>query len=121
MLRAAGPSAVSSADAATLAPLLDANQSVSPTTGQTVVLTNNNLDGSCAITPAGLLAALTITLPTEGASRINQERDIYISQAITALTIGGAVSIVGNITTSIANTWITAKKVAANTWILRVT
>ena len=120
MLRGATAS-LGTADAAIIAPLLDANQTASPTTGQTVTLTNNNLDGSCAITPAGTLAALTITLPTEGASRINQERDIWISQAITALTINGATTIVGNITTSIANAWISVKKVAANTWVLRVT
>ena len=120
MLRGAGPPAATAADAAALAPLLDANQAFSPTTGQTITLTNSNLDGSCALTPAGTLAALTITLPTDVASRINQSRDIWISQAITALTINGATTIVGNIGSSIANTWITAKKVAANTWILRV-
>jgi hypothetical protein len=112
---------LSASDASALVSNFDANQSASPTTGQTVTLTNSNLDGSAAITPAGTLAALTITLPTEGSSRINQARDIWISQAITALTINGAVTIVGNITASVANVWITAKKVAANTWILRVT
>jgi len=120
MLRGASVGLTGS-DASALVPSFDANQAASPTTGQTVVLTNSNLDGSCAITPAGTLAALTITLPSEANSRINQERDIWISQAITALTINGATTIVGNITTSIANAWISAKKVAANTWVLRVT
>jgi len=120
MLRAAGPLALTSADAVTIAPLLDANQAFSPTTGQTITLTKNNLDGACAITPAGTLASLTITLPDESVSRINQSRDIWISQAITTLTINGATTIIGNVTNSLANAWITCKKVAANTWILRV-
>lgn len=120
MLRSAGPNAMSAADALALVSNLYANQAASPTTGQTVVLTDNRLDGACAITPAGTLAALTITLPTEANSVVNQERDIWISTAITSLTINGATTIIGSPGASIANAWISVKKVAANTWLVRV-
>lgn len=92
-------------------------QTVTPTAGQTVVMTDDSLDGSLNLTPAGLLATLTITLPSEANSRIGQERRINTTQALTALTIGGASSILNTVTTLALGGSVTFEKIAANTWI----
>lgn len=73
-----------------------ANQFASPLTGTTVVVTTAN--SWLVLTPAGTIAALTLTLPTD---RIDGEEVIVNStQIITALTVGGAgTTVVGAPTT----------------------
>ncbi len=92
-------------------------QAASPTAGQTVVMTDSAVDGTLYLTPAGTLATLTVTLPTEVNSRIGQIRRIGTSQALTLLTIGGATTILGNVTTLALGASASFQKVAANTWI----
>lgn len=61
-------------------------QFAAPTTGQTVTVTTG--DTWLLITPAGTLAMLTITLPTDRTD--GEIVRVTSSQILTALTVGGA-------------------------------
>lgn len=91
-------------------------QNSTPTAGQTIVITDTLADITLMLSPAGTLATLTVTLPTDGGSRIGQVVSIFTTQIITALTINGAASILNAVTTAALNGCSTYKKVAANTW-----
>lgn len=92
-------------------------QAASPTTGQTVVMTDTPADGMLYLTPAGTLATLTVTLPTDANSAIGQVVRIATSQILTALTINGATTILGNVTTLALGGSASFQKVAASTWV----
>lgn len=77
---------------------------------------DNSADATLWLNPAGTLAALTVTLPTESKSRICQRVSIGSSKIITTLTINGASTINGTVTTLAAGSLYTFQKVAANTW-----
>lgn len=93
-------------------------KNVSPTTGQTVAFDNASADQVLYITPAGSLAALTITLPSDATSRLAQRAVFSTSQAITALTVTGATSINNAPANLSANDCFAFIKVASNTWVL---
>lgn len=96
-----------------------ARQTASPTTGQTVNMTNSSFTGFLYLTPAGTIAALTVALPAEANSILGQVRRITTSQAITALTLtqqGGGQTILGAPAGLTAGQTIAVMKVAANTW-----
>jgi hypothetical protein len=57
-----------------------------------------------------------VTLPTEANSRIGQVVRITTSQVLTALTINGATTIRGNVTTLALGGFVAFQKVAANLW-----
>lgn len=57
-----------------------------PTTGQTVAATPNSDTYAVAVTPAGTLANLTLTIPN--GSRAGQTCSFSFSQVITALALG---------------------------------
>lgn len=63
MLRAAGGLALDAGTTQAFASALNANQSVVPSSGDTVVMTQNNLDGLLMLNPGATLAALTVTPP----------------------------------------------------------
>lgn len=88
-----------------------------PSTGQTVAMAGGDADGSLVLTPAGTLAALTVTLPPDASSVIGQTRRIITTQAITALTVNGATTIINAPASMGAGTTVTFEKIAANTWI----
>lgn len=94
-------------------------QTASPTTGQTVAATSDDKDRTLVLTPAGTLAALTITFPTNAASRLGQVLCITTSQAITALSVTAGQTITGVPAGLAANDFITFQKIAASTWRLR--
>jgi hypothetical protein len=105
------------ANAAASAASLTDYQTASPTTGQTVVMNDNSIDGVLWLTPAGAIATLTITVPTNANSRLGQTRRIATSQDInTTLTINGG-TILNAPATLIGNTGFSLVKVAANTWM----
>lgn len=88
----------------------------------TASLTFNTLgnDEELYLTPAGTIAALTITFPTDAQSRIGQQIGFVSTQIVTALTLTlpGSVAINGVAPTSLAvNARYTFTKVAANTWL----
>lgn len=91
-------------------------QTATPTTGQTVVITDDSSDRLVVINPAGSLATLTITLPSEANSRVGQKIEIAFTQPIIALTIGGAVTIRNTLTAALLGDSRVFRKVAANTW-----
>lgn len=91
-------------------------QTVTPTTGQTVSMTDNAVDNTLYLTPAGTLAALTVNLPSNANSRIGQVERIFTTQQITALTVANATTILGNPTTLNVNESVSFQKMAANTW-----
>ncbi len=91
-------------------------QTASPTTGQTVVMTDSAVDGTLYLTPAGALLALTVTFPTNANSVLGQIRRIASTQAVTTLTLDGA-TILNPLTAIVANTATSFQKVASNTWI----
>jgi hypothetical protein len=75
-----------------------AQQFAAPTTGQTVVVATG--DSWLVLTPAGTLAALTVTLP---ADRTDGETVLVnTSQTLTALTVGGAGTTVNGAPTTLA-------------------
>ena len=92
-------------------------QTASPTTGQTVVMTDDDTDGTLYITPAGALAALTITFPSDANSRVGQWRRVACTKAVAALTLGG-VTVLNATSSLIINDCFTFEKITANTWIL---
>jgi len=91
-------------------------QTSSPTTGQTVAMTSDDKDRTLALTPAGTLAALTITFPSNAASRVGQLVCISTSQAVTALTATAGQTISGFPSSAAAADFFTFQKVAASTW-----
>lgn len=103
------------AAAATAAALTD-YQTASPATGATVVMNANSIDGLLFLTPAGTLATLTVTLPTDGSSRLGQIRRLSSTQELTALTVNGA-TVLNSPTTLTANNTVGFQKVSAGTWM----
>lgn len=91
-------------------------QSVSPTTGQTVTLVNDDKDRTLVLTPAGAIAALTITFPSDANSRLGQIVGITTSQPVVAVTLTAGVSVSGFITSLSPNDFAIYQKIAANTW-----
>lgn len=69
-----------------------------PTTGQTVTVATG--DTWLIVTPAGTLAALTITLPTDRTD--GEIVRVSCSQIITSLTVGGAGTTVNGAPTTLA-------------------
>lgn len=90
---------------------------VTPTTGQTVSITNDSIDRVLWLTPAGTLLALTVNLPSEATSVIGQVVRIGTTAAITTLTVAGATNILNTVTTLALNGVVSFVKVAANTWV----
>lgn len=94
-------------------------QFATPTTGQTVTVTTGQ--SWLVVTPAGTLAALTITLPTNRTD--GQIVRVTCSQIITSLTVSGAGTTVTGAPTTLAavNGFFTmAYTSTLNAWI-RVT
>lgn len=98
--------------------------SATPVTDGAVAANTSKQDEQLYITPAGTLAALTITLPPVASARLGQKIDVHISQIITALTVsvsgGGAVT-GGSPDTSAANSSFGYRCVStagAGTWLL---
>jgi hypothetical protein len=95
-------------------------QAATPTTGQTVVMTDDDYDAILNLTPAGTLAALTITIPSNAKSRIGQVIHISSSQILTSLTISSAGQTLRGAPTTfaaVASAYCSFMKVAANTWV----
>lgn len=88
----------------------------SPTTGATVQFTSDSRDQLYYITPAGALLALTITLPSNATSVIGQQVRFCITQAVTALTINGASTILNTISALTGGELVCFVKVADNVW-----
>lgn len=91
-------------------------QTVVPTNGQTIQLTDDNTSGTIWLNPAGTLATLTLTMPTDAKSDLGQIRRIATSKAITSLTMNGA-TILNALTTMSANDCFEYQKVDVNTWV----
>lgn len=91
-------------------------QTVTPTTGQTVQMLDNQNDGTLFLTPAGTLATLTVRFPSDANSVLGQIRFVGSTQAITSLTMTNAVFL-NAIPALNANDFYAFQKVAANTWI----
>lgn len=92
---------------------------VTPVTGDTVVMRDTNEDGVLRLTPAGLLATLTINFPSDANSRIGQIRRIAANKAISLLSlgqIGGGFVVINGITSMVLGDEVSYQKVAANTW-----
>lgn len=106
----------SAAGAAAAQAYLMQTQAASPTTGQTVVATDDDKDRTIVLTPAGTLAALTITFPSDGASRLGQLLKITTSQAITAFSFTAGPTVNGFPSSAAVNDFFTFQKIAANAW-----
>lgn len=92
-------------------------KTASPTTGQTVGFDNVSADHTFYLTPAGALATLTVSLPSNATSTLGQTVTLATSQTLTALTINGAASIINNVTTLLGSATVSFRKVANDTWI----
>lgn len=86
----------------------------SPTTGATVTLPDQTQDMTAYITPAGTLVGLTIALPSDLVTVVGQIIRVFITQAITTLTLANIAPALASVS---LNGSFTLQKVAANTWI----
>ena len=91
-------------------------QNSAPTTGQTVVFTDDSQDRTLSLSPAGALLALTITFPSDANSRLGQLACVTSSQAVTTLSLTGGVTVQGIATSLVLNDFFCYQKIAANTW-----
>jgi hypothetical protein len=91
-------------------------QNAAPTTGATVVINDNASDTLLVLDPAGTLATLTVTLPSEANSRIKQVVRIASTRIITAITINGATTIIGAPVGLALGDNLAFQKIKANTW-----
>lgn len=95
-----------------------------PTTGQTVTATITKANELLYVTPAGTLAALTITLPASANARTGQIIRIFITQIVVALTVNttGGGTILGSLPdTSSPNSTFAYECVStsgAGTWVM---
>lgn len=88
-----------------------------PASGGTINITNTGMVGLTVINPAGTLATLTVNLPPDATSKVGQIERIAFLRAITALTIGGATTILGAPASALLGDNIGFQKVAANQWL----
>ena len=92
-------------------------QNATPASGAVLNMDDNAQDGMLYIQPAGLLASLTVNLPSEANSRTGQIRSLATSKAVTVLTIAGAVTIMSAPASMALGACYTFQKIAPNTWI----
>lgn len=105
------------AAASSVAQVTPAIQEASPTTGQTVTMTDDMTDGTLYVTPAGALLALTVALPSNANSRIGQIRRIVTSQIITGLTVSAASATIFGLPTTLAlGGSVSFQKIADGKW-----
>lgn len=97
-----------------LAAVRPTQQLASPTTGQTVVITETAVDVDLWLTPAGPIAALTVTLPN---GFVGQRATIASNQPITALTINGATTIFNPLTTLSIGDAFQMQKIGSSIWV----
>lgn len=92
---------------------------ITPVTTDVVTATATGASETMYLTPAGTLAALTYTFPTNANSRIGQVLRLVSTAVVTALTVSSSgLTLQGTAVTALAvNTPITWKKVAASTWM----
>lgn len=91
-------------------------QAASPASGATVVVQDGTNNILVNLTPATLLALLTVQLPSDAGSFIGEEIHIATTKAVTALTISGAVTIYNPLTTLQPGDVFVMEKIGANTW-----
>lgn len=91
-------------------------QSASPTSGATVVMQGGTTDSTLNLTPAGMLASLTVTMPSS--PQLGDKARIVTSNPITTLVINGATTILGNPGTLLNGESITLEYTATNTWMV---
>lgn len=95
---------------------LPALQVLTPTTGQTVSFLNSSVDQILTLNPAGALAALTITFPSDASSRLGQVVRVAAMQSIAALTLSGA-TILNGVTAMVSGDAFSFLKINTNTWV----
>lgn len=88
-----------------------------PIAGGTVAFATNASDQTILVKPAGLLATLTLTLPSEASSALGQIVRFATTQVLTALTTNGAASILNAVSTLAAGGSIGYQKVDTDTWV----
>lgn len=92
---------------------------VTPLTGATVTASALLANETIYITPAGTLATLTVSWPSNANSSIGQRFAFFSTQTITALTVSSpSQTLVGTaLTAMVANTEYAWVKTAASVWI----
>ncbi len=91
-------------------------QTASPTTGQTVTAVNDDKDRTIVLTPAGTIAALTITFPSDANSRLGQIVGITTSQTIVLVNLTAGVTVSGFVAGLSPNDFTVYQKIGVNTW-----
>lgn len=93
---------------------------VVPLTGGTTVIDDTEFNELLSLDAAGTIATHTITLPSEGNSRLGQEVIISTLFEVTALTINGATTIRGYSAPFVLGAGLSRRlvKIAANTWAI---
>lgn len=90
-----------------------------PVTGGTVTVDSTMVDQVINLTPAGTLATLTFTFPSNSNSAIGQRLTLQSSQIVTALTVSSSgLTLNGDAVTALAvNSPVSWVKTAASTWM----
>ncbi len=92
-------------------------QNASPTNGQTVVMIDDDKDRTLSLTPAGSLATLTVTFPSDANSRDGQIAIIASTHDITVLDVTPGVTVLGFVPSLSSNDAFAYQKTSANTWV----
>lgn len=90
-----------------------------PLAADTVTASASKANETVNLVPAGTLATLTFTFPTEANSRIGQVLRLTSTQIVTALTVSSSgLTLRGTAVTALAvNTPVVFLKVSASTWL----
>lgn len=97
-------------------------QLASPADGATITLLPDSRDVTLWLTPAAAIAALTVVLPLDGNTKLQQNVTVKSSQAITALTFqgqggdAGSTTIYGNGAALVVGGARVLQKQASKTW-----
>lgn len=91
-------------------------QIVSPSSGDTVSMTDDSRDGLLNIILEGPILALTVNLPSNGNSRNSQIRRIATSHDIASFTLQGAGVIRGNLAALFQNDLVLFQKLGDDEW-----
>lgn len=92
-------------------------QTATPTTGQTVTMTDDDRDRTLWIKPAAPLLALTIVFPTSATSRLGRIVRIGCTKAVTTLALSGPVSILNAEVAFAINDIFSYQEVETDTWL----
>jgi hypothetical protein len=93
------------------------SQFVSPSSGATLTMVQNDLDGTLAMAAGGALDPITVNLPANTVSITGQRRTLASTTAVSNLTLQATgCTVLGNVTSLAAGAAVTYEKVGDTYW-----